>query len=72
MDNGDLSLDDFESPGDLEIQVRPDDGYRTCPTCGADCSPEPFDAGNGDGLRVAFSCAAHGVHTVIDPFEGSR
>lgn len=50
MDGGDCSFDDFESPDDLEIQVHPDDGNRTYPTCGADCSPERLDAGNGDGF----------------------
>ncbi|GAA2089311.1 MULTISPECIES: hypothetical protein [Actinomycetes] len=48
------------------------EGYRTCAECGADCAPEPFDAGEGTGLRIAFSCPAHGVHTVVDPFEETR
>jgi len=24
------------------------------------------------GMRIAFSCQVHGIHTVIDPFEDSR
>lgn len=46
--------------------------YRTCAECGADCEPEPFDAGEGQGVRIAFACPAHGVHSVVDPFEDSR
>ncbi len=49
-----------------------DEGYRTCTECGADSVPEPFDAGERQGLRTAFSCPQHGVHSVIDPFEGRR
>lgn len=43
--------------------------YRTCAQCGADCSPEPFDAGGGRGIRIAFSCQQCGLHSIIDPFE---
>lgn len=46
--------------------------YRTCPQCGRDCEPEPFEAGDVEGIRIGFSCPVHGVHTVIDPFEESR
>lgn len=47
------------------------DDYRTCPQCGLDCEPTPFDSG-GDGIRVSFICPAHGVHTVVDPFADTR
>jgi hypothetical protein len=45
-----------------------DEQHRTCPQCGADCHPEPFQT--DDGFRIAFVCAEHGVHSVLDPFEG--
>lgn len=56
-------------------KIRVGDGsgneqYRTCPECGRDCKPEPFEA--DDGFRIAFSCSEHGVHSVVDPFEGQR
>ena len=75
------------------MRIRIGDGsgneqYRTCAqpvtrpdgrqgVCGADCVPEPFNAGANevgysDGMRIAFSCPEHGVHSVVDPFEGSR
>ena len=55
--------------------------YRTCAqpvvlpdgeqsVCGRDCVPEPMASEHG--IRVAFSCPEHGVHSVVDPFEGSR
>ncbi|WP_166788493.1 hypothetical protein [Cryobacterium sp. TMS1-13-1] len=44
--------------------------HRTCPQCAVDGQPEPFEA--DDGFRVAFVCAEHGVHSVVDPFEGER
>lgn len=47
-----------------------DEQYRTCTQCGADCSPEPFETDSG--IRIAFACPDHGVHTVVDPFEGER
>lgn len=49
-----------------------DERYRTCADYGRDCEPEPFDAGHGQGVRIAFSCPEHGVHSVIDPFEDLR
>lgn len=51
---------------------REGEAYRTCAECGADCEPEPFDAGEGRGIRIAFACPTHGVHSVVDPFEGKR
>ncbi|MGO2658616.1 hypothetical protein [Mycetocola reblochoni] len=46
--------------------------YRTCAECGADCKPDPFDAGEGGGIRIAFVCPNCGLHSVVDPFEDSR
>lgn len=52
--------------------LMPDgDDYRTCPRCGLDCEPVPFDSA-GAGVRVSFICPTHGVHTVVDPFADSR
>ncbi|MDP3949511.1 hypothetical protein [Microbacterium sp.] len=47
-----------------------DQQYRTCPKCGRDCEPIPF--ATDQGMRLSFICPLHGVHTVIDPFEGAR
>lgn len=44
-----------------------DESYRTCPQCGCDLDPEPFTA--PEGVRIAFACEVHGIHTVVDPFE---
>lgn len=49
-----------------------DEEYRTCGVRGADCEPEPFDAGEGQGVRIALACPTHGVHSVVDPFECKR
>lgn len=49
-----------------------DEEYRTCGERGADCEPEPFDAGEGQGVRIALACPTHGVHSVVDLFEGKR
>ena len=46
--------------------------YRTCAVCGSDCVPEAFGADDGSGLRIAFFCPEHGVHSVVDPFERLR
>ncbi|WP_125098686.1 hypothetical protein [Leucobacter chromiireducens] len=45
--------------------------------CGRDCEPEPFSTGIGEdgpsgGIRIAFVCPEHGLHSVVDPFEGRR
>ncbi|WP_347756799.1 hypothetical protein [Agrococcus sp. ProA11] len=50
---------------------QPDEGYRTCTTCGGDCEPEPV-AEDGQGVRIAFSCPEHGVQAIVDPFDGLR
>jgi len=47
-----------------------DEQYRTCPECDADCPPEPFETDSS--IRIAFACPEHGVHTVVDLFEGER
>lgn len=47
-----------------------DESYRTCAECGRDCEPEPFSTDNG--IRISFACPAHGIHSVVDPFEGKR
>lgn len=67
-------MSDAESPDDvpgIEINVwDPKGGHRTCSQCGRDCAPEPVES---DGrLRIAFICREHGIHSVVDPFEGER
>lgn len=58
---------------DGELPVFLDDkSYRTCSECGSDCVPDPFVAGEGDGIRIAFICPSCGVQSVIDPFEDLR
>ncbi|HLS33877.1 MAG TPA: hypothetical protein VK039_09835, partial [Brevibacterium sp.] len=65
-----MAHDQHENPDGLEIRVPQDEDYRTCSDCGADCEPEPFTT--DAGIRIGFACPEHGVHTVVDPFEGSR
>ena len=67
-------IDMSASPIDADgLDLSPTDGgplYRTCSKCGADCPPEPLEADNG--FRIAFVCPQHGVHSVLDPFDGKR
>lgn len=59
----------------MRVRIGDDSGneqYRTCDGCGADCEPDPFDAGEGGGIRIAFVCPSCGLHSVIDPFEPLR
>lgn len=46
--------------------------YRTCPERAGDCEPEEFDAGEVQGIRIAFSYLQHGVHSVVDPLKSER
>lgn len=67
--------DGIELPDDLEVRFGDGSGnehYRTCPECGRDLAPEPFEAGEGGGFRFAFTCSIHGLHSVVDPFQGFR
>ena len=75
----------IELPDDLEIRFGDGSGnerYRTCAAlvtlpdggqgvCGRDCEPEHAGA-DGMGARIAFVCPEHGLHAVVDPFEGMR
>lgn len=47
-----------------------DESYRTCAECGSDCEPEPVPT--AEGMRIAFTCPEHGVHSVVDPFRDQR
>lgn len=62
---------DDEELGDLDSNPSWGDGYRTCSECGADCLPEP-SVMDELGARFVFVCPEHGVHSVVDPFEGLR
>jgi len=55
----------------MEVGPTPDEVYRTCAECGRDCEPVPFPV-EGLGMRISFVCPLHGVHSVVDPFEGRR
>lgn len=50
------------------FEPDPDEEYRTCPECGTDCTPEPFET--DQGMRISFVCPEHGAHIIADPFEG--
>ena len=64
--------DGIEISDGLEIRVwDPEMGYRTCSVCGGDCVPEPNGA-EGYGIRIAFVCPEHGMHSMVDPFAGKR
>ena len=61
------------SGDDFELSVFLDDqSYLTCSECGSDCVLDPFVAGEGEGIRIAFICPSCGVQSVIDPFEDLR
>lgn len=49
-----------------------DQSYRTCSECGGDCYPDTSAGADGLGVRIAFVCPEHGVHSVVDPFEEER
>lgn len=66
-----MEYHEFEGPYGAAIRVPKDEIHRTCPACGGDCEPEPTSV-SGLGVRIAFTCPEHGVHSVIDPFEGQR
>lgn len=55
----------------MKINLPTNFDYRTCGVCGRDLNPEPM-AVEGYGIRVAFACPEHGVHTVVDPFPDSE
>ncbi|CAB0561867.1 hypothetical protein CIP107532_01785 [Corynebacterium diphtheriae] len=62
-----MTDDDGELPVFLD-----DQSYRTYSECSSDCDPDPFVAGEGQGIRIAFICPSCGVQSVIDPFEDLR
>lgn len=62
----------FAGPEGVPVRVPTSDDYRTCPVCGGDCSPDPTISVDGQGARIAFVCAEHGVQSLVDPFEGQR
>ncbi|WP_156109902.1 hypothetical protein [Cryobacterium sp. MLB-32] len=49
---------------------RANERCLTCAEWGSECRPEPFEADSG--IKIAFAHPEQGVHTVVDPFEGSR
>lgn len=67
-----MEYDKVPGPDGLPIRVPANDDYRTCPECGGDCYPDPSAGADGLGVRIAFICPEHGLHSVIDPFEEDR
>lgn len=67
-----MDYDKFDGPDGVEVRVPTDDSYRTCSECGGDCYPDPSAGADGIGVRIAFVCPEHGVHSVVDPFEDKR
>lgn len=66
---------DYDEVGDLDgvpIHTPKDQSYRTCSKCGGDCYPDTSAGADGMGVRIAFVCPEHGVHSVVDPFEEER
>lgn len=66
---------DYYELGDLDgvpIRTPKNQGCRTCSECGGDCYPEPSAGADGLGVRIAFICPEHGVHSVVDLFEEER
>lgn len=49
-----------------------DESYRTCAECGGDCYPDPSPSADGIGVRIAYICPEHGVHSIVDPFKDKR
>lgn len=66
-----MDYDRIEGPDGLEIRVARGADYRTCSSCGGDCIPDPTGAA-GLGVRIAWVCPEHGVHSIVDPFEHLR
>lgn len=62
------AIQDPQTAGDLLHDYPENQLYRTCSECGRDCPPEPLQ--HEQGFRIVFMCPEHGVHTVVDPFEG--
>lgn len=67
-----MDYDKLDGPGGAEVRVPTDEGYRTCSECGGDCYPDTSAGADGIGVRIAFVCAEHGVHSVVDPFKDKR
>lgn len=64
-------LDDDPDEDEYGLEFARDESdqaetYRTCLQCGRDCLPEAFST--SEGMRIAFACQEHGVHTVVEPF----
>lgn len=66
---------EYREAGDVDgvpVRVPVDDGYRTCSVCGGDCEPDVGFGSDASGARIAFVCPAHGVQSLVDPFEDLR
>lgn len=54
------------------MDIDADDRYRICSECGGDCYPDTSAGADGQGVRIAFVCPKHGLHSIVDPFEDHR
>lgn len=63
---------EFADTDDLGFGPPKDESYRTCAECGGDCYPDPSPSADGIGVRIAYICPEHGMHSLIDPFEDKR
>ncbi len=67
-----MDYERFAGPDGIEIRVPKNEDHRTCTECGGDCAPDPSATVEGMGVRIAFICPAHGVQSLVDPFEDLR
>lgn len=67
-----MDYNELDGPDDAQRGATKDESYRTCSECGGDCYPDTSAGADGLGVRIAFVCLEHGVHSVIDPFEMER
>lgn len=49
-----------------------DESYRTCTGCGRDCELDTSADADGIGVRIAWVCRAHGLNSIIAPFDNLR
>lgn len=67
-----MDYDDVGSLDVAQIRVPRDESYRTCAECGSDCYPDTSAGADGLGVRIAFVCPEHGVHSEGSPTEEDR
>lgn len=68
---GIMDTDEISWFGGLSGAAPVEQNDRTCSSCGSDCWPIAIATGD-KGVRFAFTCAKHGLQSIIDPFANSR